>query len=290
MKIWLNGEIVPPERACLCVYDHGMLYGDGVFEGIRVYNGRVFQNRAHLDRLFDSARHIRLAVPYTKQELAEAMEQLIEADDRQEGYIRLAVTRGAGTLGLSPFKCPTPNVFIIVDDIALYPEEMYRNGMSVVVADTVRTSPRMLNPRVKSLNYLNNIMAKIEAIDAGVPEALMLNESGEVAEATGDNIFTVKDGTLMTPPAEAGILLGITRAVVMHLASKLDIPTVEQAMTLDQLYEVDECFLTGTAAEVIAVTRVDERTIGDGAVGPVTLQLLQAFRGFIITDEEVPYP
>jgi len=281
LKIWLNGKLVDRKDAKLTVFDHGTLYGDGVFEGIRIYGGKIFQCQAHVDRLFDSAKAIRLAIPYTKQELTDAMYETLKANGVADGYIRLAVTRGEGTLGLSPFKCPSPNVFIIAGQIVLYPEEMYQHGMAVIIARTIRTSPRMLPPWVKSMNYLNNIMAKIEAIDAGVAEAIMLNEDGNVAECTGDNIFIVKDGHVATPPVEAGILAGITRKVVMRLADKLGIPLAEKDITVEQLYAADECFLTGTAAEVIAVTRVDGKTIGDGKVGPVTRKLLAAFREYI---------
>ena len=278
MKVWLNGELVDEEHAKLTVFDHGTLYGDGVFEGIRVYGGRIFQRQEHVDRLFNSARYIRLAVPYTKQDLIDAMEETVAADGCVDGYIRLVITRGAGTLGLNPFKCPEPNVFIIADRIAMYPPEMYEHGMAVIVAKTVRTSGRMVNPAVKSMNYLNNILAKIEAVDAGVAEAIMLNEHGNVAECTGENLFIVTGGTIMTPPPEAGILIGITRGVVIDIAGKLGIPLAERDIAPEQLYEADECFLTGTAAEVISVTSIDGKTVGDGRPGPVTRKLLGAFR------------
>ncbi len=281
MKVWLDGNLVDRENAKLSVFDHGTLYGDGVFEGIRIYDGKIFQCEAHLERLFNSARCIRLPIPYTKQELGEAMVQALEANEIRDGYIRLVVTRGAGTLGLTPFKCPDPSVFIIADSIQLYPEEMYTDGMSVIFAKTVRTSPRMLNPSVKSLNYLNNILAKIEAVDAGVPEAIMLNEQGEVAEGTGDNVFIVKDSQVITPPPEAGILVGITRGIVMKLAERLGMALQEKPVTMEELYAADECFLTGTAAEVIAVTKIDGQAIGDGKVGPVAKQLQVAFHEFI---------
>jgi len=287
MKVWLNGTLVEKEQAKLTVLDHGTLYGDGVFEGIRVYNGKVFQCQAHVDRLFNSARYIRLAVPYTKQEITQAIHETIAANGVTDGYIRLVVTRGEGTLGLSPNRCPTPGVFIIADQIALYPQEMYRDGMAVIIARTVRTSPRMLSPAVKSLNYLNNIMANLEATDAGVAEAVMLNEHGNISECTGDNIFIVAGGKLITPPVSAGILEGITRAVVMRLAGKLAISVAERDIIPDQLYQADECFLTGTAAEVIAVTKVDGRTIGSGRPGPVTSRLLAAFRQYIASGENL---
>jgi len=281
MKVWLDGKLVDKENAKLSVFDHGTLYGDGVFEGIRAYGGRIFQCKAHVDRLFSSAKHIRLAVPYTKQELIDAMREAIKANSISDGYIRLAVTRGEGTLGLSPFKCPDPSVFIIADQIVMYPHEMYQNGMAVIIAETIRTSARMVKPWIKSLNYLNNILAKIEAIDAGVAEAIMLNQEGNVAECTGDNIFIVKDGQVITPPVTAGILEGITRGVVIRLAGEQSVPLVERDITVEQLYAADECFLTGTAAEVIAVTKIDERPIGDARVGPVTQKLFTAFRDYI---------
>ncbi len=287
MKVWLNGSLIEEKQAALSVSDHGTLYGDGVFEGVRIYNGKIFQCQRHVDRLYRSAKEIRLAIPHTKQEIVEAMEQTIAANDLVNGYIRLVVTRGQGDLGLNPFLCPSPNTFIIADQIALYSEEMYENGMAVIVAKTIRTSPRMLNPGVKNLNYLNNIMAKIEAVDAGVAEAIMLNVDGEVAECTGDNIFIVTGGGVVTPPAEAGILLGITRDVVLTLADRLGIPPHEQAIKPGQLYEADECFLTGTAAEVIAVTKIDGKVIGDGRCGPITKRLMAAFRELIASGEDI---
>ncbi len=287
MKIWLNGQLVDKSKAKITVMDHGTLYGDGVFEGIRAYNGKIFQCQAHVDRLFDSAREIRLAIPYTKQELINAMAEALEADGVSDGYIRLVVTRGEGTLGLSPSKCLVPNTFIIADQIALYPEQMYRDGLAVIIAKTVRTAASMLKPSVKSLNYLNNIMAKIEAIDAGVIEAIMLNDQGNVAECTGDNIFTIVDGRLITPPASAGILEGITRQVVLKLGERLGLSPVERDITPEAVYAADECFLTGTAAEVIPVTKIDDKMIGSGSPGPLTLKLLAAFREFIASGEQL---
>jgi branched-chain amino acid aminotransferase len=285
MKVWLDGTLVEKEDAKLSVFDHGTLYGDGVFEGIRAYGGKVFQLQAHVDRLFESAKAIRLAIPYTKQEIAEAMVTTLQANDLVDAYIRLVVTRGAGTLGLSPFKCPTPSVYIIADQIVLYPDEMYANGMAVIIAKTTRTSPHMLNPSVKSLNYLNNILAKIEAIDAGVAEAIMLNDQGNVAECTGDNLFIVSDGAVVTPPEGAGILVGITRSVVFSLAKELGVPVLERTVTVQELYDADECFLTGTAAEVISVTKIDGHAIGSGVPGPITGKLLDAFRKLIASGE-----
>jgi len=285
MKVWLNGRLVEKRSAKLSVFDHGTLYGDGVFEGIRVYGGRIFQTKAHIDRLFRSAEVIRLAIPYTKQQLIDATYRTLRANRRSDAYVRMAVTRGEGTLGLNPNKCPKPSVFIIVDSIELYPPEMYETGMPVIVAKTIRTSPRSLNPAAKTLNYLNNILAKIECVNAGASEAIMLNEHGNVAEATGDNVFIVKDGRLITPPASAGILMGVTRAVVMKLAGRLGIAMEEKDFAPDALYAADECFMTGTAAEVIAVTRIDGRTIGGGQAGPVTRKLMAAFREFIRSPE-----
>jgi len=284
MKVWLDGKLVDQEDARISVFDHGTLYGDGVFEGIRVYNGRIFQRQIHVDRLFESARRIRLPIEQTKQEIVDAMYAAIAANNISDGYIRLVVTRGAGTLGLSPFKCPQPSTFVIADSIKMYPQEMYDNGMAVIIAKTVRVSANMLDPCIKSLNYLNNICAKIEAIDAGVAEAIMLNSRGNVAECTGDNIFIVKDGKVLTPDTESGILVGVTRQVVMSLAGELGITVIEQEITPDDLRSADECFLTGTAAEVIAVTKIDETTIGDGKVGEITNKLLAAFREFTTSD------
>lgn len=285
MKVWLDGELVEKEDAKLTVFDHGTLYGDGVFEGIRVYNGKVFQAQAHIDRLFVSADKIRLEIPYSRAEVLESIYQTLRANDLVDTYVRLVVTRGAGTLGLNPRKCPQPTVYIITDQIELYPQEMYDHGLAVIVARTVRTSRRMLDPSIKNLNYLNNIMAKIEAVEAGVEEAVMLNEDGNVAECTGDNIFIVTDSTILTPPPEAGILIGVTRGVAIRLAGRLGIPVAERHLRVDELYAADECFLTGTAAEIIAVTKIDDRTIGPGQAGPVTRKLLSAFRELIRSDE-----
>ncbi len=287
MKVWLNGQLVDKARAKLSVFDHGVLYGDGVFEGIRVYGERVFQCKAHIDRLYNSAKEIRLAIPYTKQELTDAIDETVSVNKIVDGYIRLGVTRGEGKLGVSPFTCSSPGVFIIADQIALYPKEMYEKGMSVIVAKTIRTSARMLKPSIKSLNYLNNIVAKIEAVDAGVAEAIMLNEHGNVAECTGDNLFIVKDAEVITPPLSAGILEGITRAIVLKLAQQSDVSTAEKDISPQDLYAADECFLTGTAAEVVAVTKIDDTPVGDGKVGPVTHKLLNAFREYIRTGEEL---
>jgi branched-chain amino acid aminotransferase len=285
MKVWLDGKLVDEGDAHLSVFDHGTLYGDGVFEGIRIYNGRIFQCQTHIDRLFESASKIRLPMAHTKDELIEAMRETITANNISNGYIRLVVTRGPGTLGIDPFKCSRSCTFIIADSIAMYPQEMYDNGMAVIIAKTVRVSANMLDPCIKSLNYLNNISAKIEAFDAGVAEAIMLNVKGNVAECTGDNIFIVIDGQLITPDTGSGILVGVTRGVVIRLAGELGITVIERTVTPDDLRAADECFLTGTGAEVIAVTKIDETTIGDGKVGEITTKLLAAFREFTISDQ-----
>ena len=281
MKIWINGELLEKDQAKISVLDHGLLYGDGVFEGIRAYNGTIFQCQAHLDRLYASAKTIDLPIAMAKEDLTEAMYETLRANDIRDGYIRLLVTRGIGTLGLNPFECSGGSIIIIADQIALYPPEMYQNGLEVIIAEHVRISPNMLPPAVKSMNYLNNILANIEATKAGVGEAIMLNAAGEVAEATGDNIFIVQNGVVATPPPEAGILVGITRKVVCGLCEKLGISLQERRIAVEELFQAEEIFLTGTAAEVIAVTKVNGQVIGEGKAGPVTLKLLKAFRDFI---------
>jgi len=286
MKIWMDGQLLDREQATIDVFDHGLLYGDGVFEGIRVYHGRIFQCTAHMERLYHSAEKIRLEIPFTPAELVDAMNLCIRTNGLTDnGYIRLVVTRGKGTLGLHPFYCPHPCVFIIADQIQLYPPELYETGMGVIIAKRPRINPAMLDPSVKSLNYLNNIMAKLEAIDVGLLEAVMLNDQGNVAECTGDNIFLVKDGGLVTPPISAGILIGVTRSVAIQLAGQLGIDVAERDLKPDELKAADEVFLTGTAAEIMAVTKVDETVIGEGKAGPVTTRLLKAFRDFIETEE-----
>jgi branched-chain amino acid aminotransferase len=280
LKIWVDGELLDKEQARISVYDHGLLYGDGVFEGIRVYGGRIFERDAHLRRLYDSARAIRLNIPYTPEQLTSAMENTIRVNGLTDCYIRLIVTRGIGCLGLNPTGC-RPGVVIIADSIALYPREMYEKGMSIITASVTRCHPNSIPPRVKSLNYLNNILAKVEAIEAGVPEAIMLNQEGNVAECTGDNIFIVRAGQVQTPQTSDGILEGITRDVVLRLCRRLGIPAIEKTLQRHDLYIADECFLTGTAAEVIAVTRIDGRPIGAGEVGPVTQKLIDAFKRYV---------
>ena len=277
LKIWLNDKLVDEADARISVFDHGVLYGDGVFEGIRVYSGRIFELEAHIKRLYESAMVIRLDIPMSKEKLTKAVEKTIEANGVVDGYIRLVVTRGVGTLGLNPFICENAVVFIIADNIQLYPEELYEKGMKVVSATTVRNHPLALPPQVKSLNYLNNILAKIEALDNNVPEAIMYNHEGYVAEATGDNVFIIKNGVICTPPVSAGSLGGITRGVVIKLARSENLEVVEKNLTRFDLYTCDEFFLTGTAAEVIGIVDIDGRVIGDGKPGPVTRQLRKKF-------------
>ncbi len=281
LQIYINGEFFDKENAKISVYDHGLLYGDGVFEGMRAYSGRVFRLKEHLDRLYESAQAICLAIPMTLNDLANAVNATLVKNQFEDAYIRLVVTRGAGALGLDPNKTSNPQVIIIADSISLYPAEFYEKGLSIITASTIRNHPAALSPRIKSLNYLNNIMAKIEGLQAGCVEALMLNHKGEVAECTGDNIFIIKNGRLLTPPKDAGILEGITRNAVMELAKEANIPVEERAMTRHDIFVADECFLTGSAAEVIPVVKIDSRPIKDGQVGPITKQLLAAFKTMI---------
>jgi len=277
-KVWLNGDLVPRDEAKISVFDHAVLYGDGVFEGIRSYAGKVFRLKEHVRRLYDSARGIRLAIPMTQEEMARAVTDTLEANGLADSYLRVVVTRGAGTLGLDPNRCDHPNVFIICDKITLYPRQLYENGLEVITASTMRNHPNAVNPRLKSLNYLNNILAKIEAIDAGTLEAVMLNHLGYVAECTGDNLFVVRDSCVFTPPIAAGILEGITRDEIIDIARREGTEVREENLTRQDLYVADECFLTGTAAEVVPVVRIDKRPIGDGTPGPVTKRLAEAFR------------
>ena len=278
LKIHLGGKLVDQADAKISVFDHGLLYGDGVFEGIRVYGGRVFLHQQHIDRLYESAKAIRLTIPVKPAEMIAAVEETVKANEISDGYVRLVVTRGAGSLGLDIRKTSHPQVIIIADTITLYPPETYTRGMNLVTASTIRNHPGAVSPRIKSLNYLNNILARIEGTDAGMVEALMLNHKGEVAECTGDNIFIVKHGVLRTPSADAGILEGITRNAVMELAREAGYRVEECALTRHDLYIADEMFLTGTAAEVVAVVTLDGRAIGRGEPGPVTRDLLERFR------------
>ena len=277
LKVWLDNKLVDEADAKITVFDHGLLYGDGVFEGIRVYNSRIFELEAHIKRLYESAKAIRLVMPMTKDKLIVAVEKTTEANGVIDGYIRLLVTRGVGTLGLNPLICENGRLIIIADNIQLYPEELYEKGMKVVSATTVRNHPLAIPPQVKSLNYLNSILAKIEALDSDVPEAVMYNHEGYVAEATADNVFIVKNGVICTPPVEAGALEGITRGIVIELAKEEKIEVVEKNLTRFDLYVCDEFFLTGTAAEVIGIVDIDRRIIGDGRPGPITRLLRKKF-------------
>ncbi len=283
--IFMNDRLVPEEDARVSVFDHGLLYGDGVFEGLRSYSGRVFRLNAHLDRLWASARAICLKIPMSKDRMAQAILDTLSANNLKDGYIRLIITRGAGTLGLDPNKCSHPQVIVIADTISLYPKEFYEDGLRIVTAATQRIQTAALSPRIKSLNYLNNIMAKLEGLQAGCVEALMLNHKGEVAECTGDNIFVVRGDRLLTPPPDAGILEGITREAVIELAGKEGIDCREATLTRHDLYTAEECFLTGTAAEVIPVVEIDGRTVAAGTPGPITRKLKDCFHTLVRQDD-----
>jgi len=278
MKVYIDGQFYPESEAKISVFDHGLLYGDGVFEGIRFYNGRVFELDRHLDRLYKSARVLLLTIPLTPSEMKTKVLETIRANELRDGYVRLIVTRGVGNLGLAPDRCKNPSIIIIASTISLYPEEMYENGLEVVTASTRRNSSAAMPPAVKSLNYLNNILAKIEAAQAGCVEALMLNEAGYIAECTGDNVFVVRHGRIATPPVSAGSLWGITREVVMRLARESGYIVEEPELTRYDVFTADECFLTGTAAEVIPLVKLDSRPIGDGKPGPITRELIAKFR------------
>ena len=278
IEIYINGEFFPKEEAKVSVFDHGLLYGDGVFEGTRAYNGRVFKFDEHISRLYDSAKAINLAIPMSKEEMKEAHLETLRRNNLRDAYIRTVVTRGPGDLGLDPRKCPRPSVIIIADRITLYPQEFYENGLRLITVPTRRNLAETVNPMIKSLNYLNNILAKIEANLAGVPEAIMLNQEGYVAECTGDNIFIIKGKTLFTPASVHGALKGITRDVAMELAARIGLEVREELLTRYDLYVADECFLTGTAAEVIPVVEIDGRKIGTGAPGPYTRELVKLYR------------
>jgi branched-chain amino acid aminotransferase len=280
MKIYLDGNLVPKEEAKISVFDHGLLYGDGIFEGIRAYNGRVFRLTEHLDRLWDSAKAINLEIPISKAQMEKAIIDTLLANNLRDAYIRLLVTRGVGDLGLDPRKClAPPSIVIIADEIALYPQEFFDKGMEVITASTRRVRPDSLSPNIKSMNYLNNILAKMEAIRAGLIEAIMLNSEGYVVECTGDNIFIIKDSILYTPPVSSGALIGITRNAVIELAkNKLMLIVKEELLTMYDVYTADECFVTGTAAEVVPVVCADMRKIADGKPGAITKRLMENFK------------
>ena len=281
LKVYIGGKYFDKADAKISVYDHGLLYGDGVFEGIRSYSGRVFRLKDHVDRLYDSARAIHLVIPISREAMARVVTDTLDLNKLADGYIRLIVTRGAGSLGLDPRKTTDPQIICITDSISLYPAELYEHGLKIVTAATIQNHPATLNPRVKSLNYLNHILAKVEGTNAGCLEALMLNHKGEVAECTGDNIFIVRAGELHTPSVASGILEGITRDAVMELARDAGIKVVERTMDRHDVYTADECFLTGTAAEVIPVVECDGRPLGTGQPGPITRDLLTRFHKLV---------
>jgi branched-chain amino acid aminotransferase len=289
MKIYIDGKFVEEKDAKISVFDHGLLYGDGIFEGIRAYNGRVFRLKEHIDRLFYSAKAILLEMPLSHAGFVKAVVDSCRQNNIKDGYIRLVVTRGVGTLGLNPNRCKNPSVIVIADKITLYPEEMYRNGMVIVTVPTTRNLHNALNPAIKSLNYLNNILAKIEANNAGCEEAILLNSEGYVAECTGDNIFIVKDGHLLTPPHSAGALYGITRGVVLEIARKAGMPVEEPNLTRYDFYNADECFVTGSAAEIVPVVKIDGRVIGTGKPGPATANLIQSYHALTKASGEPIY-
>lgn len=281
LKIWMGSQLVPVAEARISVFDHALLYGDGVFEGIRIYNGKIFKGNEHIDRFFDSAKAIRLELPMPREQVKDALHQTMAANGLTgDGYIRLVVTRGVGSLGISILKTACPMIFIIADKIALYPPEVYQRGMKVIISSIVRNHPNATSPRVKSLNYLNNVMAKLEAHDVGCDEAIMLNHLGHVAECTGDNLFLVRNGEVFTPPSSDGILEGITRNLVMELARKRGHTVSEKTIVRHDLYIADECFGTGTAAEVVPIVEINKRLVADGKPGPITKQLMQDFLAY----------
>ena len=277
-KIYIDGKFYSEANAKVSVFDHGLLYGDGIFEGIRFYNGRVFRLEQHLERLWNSARSICLHIPMTRQEMTEALLETIRQNHLRDGYVRLVVTRGVGNLGLNPEHCKNPSVIIIVATIALYHEDFYRKGLNIATVATRRSSPASLNPAVKSLNYLNNVMARIEGNLASADEALMLNDAGNVAECTADNVFIIKHGQIFTPPITAGALQGITRSIVFEIGGEFDIKVTEADLTRHDIFVADECFLTGTAAEIVPVAKADGRIIGNGKPGPITTRIIARFR------------
>ena len=282
--IYLNGEFVEKENAKISVYDHGFLYGDGIFEGIRVYNGNIFRLQEHIERLYESALSIMLVIPMKIEEMMGAVVETVRKNELRDAYIRLVISRGDGDLGLDPRSCKRANIVIIVEQLRLFPQELYETGLKIVTVPTRRNKPDALNPKIKSLNYLNNVMVRMEASMAGVSEALMLNSEGYVTEGSGDNIFLVKKGVIYTPPTYLGALDGITRQAIMDIARELGYVVKEEPFTRHDVYIADEVFLTGTAAEVISVSEVDARVIRDGKPGPVTKQLLEEFRRYVQVD------
>ena len=289
MKIYIDGKYYDERNARISVFDHGLLYGDGIFEGIRAYNGRVFELKAHIDRLFASAKAILLEIPMSHAQVMRAVVETCRRNRIRDGYVRLVVTRGVGTLGLNPNRCKKGSVIIIAGKIQLYPQELYERGMAIITVPTTRNLHSALNPAIKSLNYLNNIMAKIEANNAGCEEAIMLNAQGFVAECTGDNLFIVKEGELLTPPLTAGALYGITRRVVMNLARAQGIPVRECDLTRYDLFIAEECFVTGSAAEIMPVVKIDGRTIGSGKPGSTTRSLIKEYHALTTTSGEPIY-
>ena len=289
MKIYIDGKYFSQRDAKISVFDHGLLYGDGIFEGIRAYNGRVFKLREHIDRLFCSARSILLDIPLSHAQVMSAVVETCRQNKIRDGYVRLVVTRGIGTLGLNPNRCKRPSVIIIADKIQLYPPELYRKGMEIVTVPTVRNLHSALNPAIKSLNYLNNVLAKIEANNAGCEEAIMLNAEGYVAECTGDNVFIVKEDQVFTPPLSAGALYGITRKVVMEIAADSGLKVAEPNLTRHDLFNADECFLTGSGAEVVPIVKIDGRVIGSGKPGPITQKLVTQYHALTKVSGEPIY-
>jgi branched-chain amino acid aminotransferase len=282
MRVYIDGKFYEQNEAKISVFDHGLLYGDGIFEGIRIYNGKIFKLEEHVDRLFASAKSILLEIPLSKKETADALHECVKVNGKKNGYIRLVITRGQGDLGLNPYLCKKASVIIITGEIQLYPEEYYKKGISIISSSVRRIAPDQIDARIKSLNYLNNVLAKIEAIQAGCMEAVMLNSEGYVSECTGDNIFIIKGDVLFTPGATDSLLEGITRNTVMELAGKINLPAKATRLSMYDLYTADECFLTGTGAELMPVTMIDSRVIGNGAAGVWTLKLLRAFQAEVM--------
>ncbi len=284
LKVYVNGKLTPKSKATVSVFDHGFLYGDGVFEGVRSYNGLVFKLSEHIDRLYESAHTLMLRIPMNKDMMSDAVVKTLKANKLNDAYIRIIVSRGAGDLGLDPRKCPHPTIIIITDRITLYPKSLYSKGLEIITVPTSRNLPEAINPQIKSLNYLNNILAKIEAVGAGFEEALMLSAHGQVAECTGENIFMVKGEALITPPASMGILKGITRQAVMDLGNTLGFKCIEEVLSRHDIYNADEVFLTGTAAEIVPIVKVDHRVIGTGKPGVKTKELLEEFKNLTARD------